>query len=132
MTKLRLLADLGQSIWYDNLRRALLDHGGLQALVDAGVTGITSNPSILERAIAGSADYDKALGELVAAGRSEIEIFEALAIDDIQRAAGILRPVYDETGGVDGYVSLAVSLAVSPALARELDDPVETARTLGW
>ena len=126
MTKIRPLADLGQSIWYDHLRRALLDHGDLQALVDTGVTGVTSNPSIFEKAIAGSADYDEALGELVTAGRSEIEIFEALAIDDIQRAADILRPVYDETGRVDGYVSLEVS----PALARDTEGTVTEARRL--
>ena len=102
MTKLQQLSTLGQSIWYDNIRRALLDHGDLQALIDTGVTGVTSNPSIFEKAIAGSADYDEALGELVTKGRSEIEIFEALAIEDIQRTADILRPVYGETGGVDG------------------------------
>ena len=126
MTKMRPLADLGQSIWYDNIRRALLDHGDLQALVDTGVTGVTSNPSIFQKAIAGSADYDEAMGELVTTGRSEIEIFEALAIDDIQRAAGILRPVYDETGGVDGYVSLEVS----PALAHDTKGTVTEARRL--
>ena len=69
MTKLHELANLGQSIWYDNIRRALLDSGELQALVEAGVTGVTSNPSIFEKAIAGSADYDEALGELVTEGK---------------------------------------------------------------
>lgn len=126
MTKLQQLATLGQSIWYDNIRRALLDHGDLQALVDAGVTGVTSNPSIFEKAIAGSADYDEAFGELVTQGKSADEIFEALAIEDIQRAADILRPVYDGTGGVDGYVSLEVS----PALAHDTEDTIAEARRL--
>ena len=126
VTKLRQLASLGQSIWYDNIRRALLDHGDLQALVDTGVTGVTSNPSIFEKAIAGSADYDEAMGELVTEGRSEIEIFEALALEDIQRAADILRPVYDATGRVDGYVSLEVS----PALAHDTEGTVTEARRL--
>jgi transaldolase/glucose-6-phosphate isomerase len=126
MTKLHQLAGLGQSIWYDNIRRALLDHGDLQALVNAGVTGVTSNPSIFQKAIAGSADYDEALGELVTEGRSEIEIFETMAIEDIRRAADILRPVYDETGGVDGYVSLEVS----PTLAHDTEGTIAEARRL--
>jgi transaldolase/glucose-6-phosphate isomerase len=125
-TKLKQLASLGQSIWYDNIRRALLDGGDLQALVDAGVTGVTSNPSIFEKAIAGSADYDEAMGELVTEGRSEIEIFEALAIEDIRRAADILRPVYNGTDGVDGYVSLEVS----PTLARDTEGTIAEARRL--
>jgi transaldolase/glucose-6-phosphate isomerase len=126
MTKLHELAGLGQSIWYDNIRRALLDHGDLQALVEAGVTGVTSNPSIFEKAIAGSDDYDKALGEMVPEGGSEAELYEALAIEDIQRAADILRPVYDRTEGVDGYVSLEVS----PTLAHDTEGTVAEARRL--
>jgi len=125
-TKLQQLAALGQSIWYDNIRRALLDHGDLQALVEAGVTGVTSNPSIFEKAIAGSADYDEAMAELVTEGRSEIEVFEALAIEDIRRAADLLRPVYKETGGVDGYVSLEVS----PTLAHDTESTIAEARRL--
>ncbi len=108
MTKLQQLADLGQSIWYDNIRRALLDSGELQALVEAGVTGVTSNPSIFEKAIAGSADYDQALGEIVSQGKSEEEIFEALAIKDIQRTADLLRRVYNQTHGADGNVMIKV------------------------
>jgi transaldolase/glucose-6-phosphate isomerase len=126
MTKIQELGKLGQSIWYDNIRRALLAHGGLQSLVDAGVTGVTSNPSIFEKAIAGSTDYDEAIGELVPKGRSEAEIYEALAVGDIQDAADILRPVYDSTKGVDGYVSLEVS----PSLAHDTAATVEEARRL--
>ncbi len=133
-TKLQQLAALDQSIWYDNIRRALLDHGDLQALVEAGVTGVTSNPSIFEKAIAGSADYDEAMAELVTEGRSlasrpgqaEIEIFEALAIEDIRRAADLLRPVYEGTNGVDGYVSLEVS----PTLAHDTEGTIAEARRL--
>jgi transaldolase/glucose-6-phosphate isomerase len=126
MTKLHELAELGQSIWYDNIRRALLDHGELQSLVDAGVTGVTSNPSIFEKAIAGSADYDEALGEMVPQGGSEAALFEALALEDIQRAADLLFPVYERTAGVDGYVSLEVS----PRLAHDTDGTVVEARRL--
>lgn len=126
MTKLQQLAVLGQSIWYDNIRRSLLDHGDLQALIAAGVAGVTSNPAIFEKAIAGSVDYDEALAELATAGRSEIESFEALAIEDIQRAADLLRPVYDRTHGGDGYVSLEVS----PTLAHDTEGTVAEARRL--
>jgi transaldolase/glucose-6-phosphate isomerase len=126
MSKLHELAGLGQSIWYDNIRRALLDHGDLQELVDAGVTGVTSNPSIFEKAIAGSADYDEAMGELVSEGLSELEVFETLAVDDLQRAADIVRPAYDRTKGVDGYVSLEVS----PELAHDTEGTIAEARRL--
>jgi transaldolase/glucose-6-phosphate isomerase len=126
MTKLHQLATLGQSIWYDNIRRALLDHGDLQALVEAGVTGVTSNPSIFQKAIAGSADYDEALDDLATPNRSVDEIYETLVVEDIQRAADILRPVYEQTAGVDGYVSLEVS----PALAHDTKRTIAQARRL--
>jgi transaldolase/glucose-6-phosphate isomerase len=126
MTKLHELARLGQSIWYDNIRRALLDSGELQALVEAGVTGVTSNPSIFEKAIAGSADYDSAMAQLVTEGKSGEEIFEALALEDIRRTADLLRPVYDRTGGADGYVSLEVS----PELAHDTEGTISEARRL--
>jgi transaldolase/glucose-6-phosphate isomerase len=126
MNRIQELAELGQSIWYDNIRRALLDDGGLAALVEAGVTGVTSNPSIFEKAIAGSADYDDAVGEMAPTDMPETELYEALALEDIQRAADILRPVYDRTNGVDGYVSLEVS----PSLAHDTEATIAEARRL--
>jgi transaldolase/glucose-6-phosphate isomerase len=134
MTKLHELAELGQSIWYDNIRRGLLDSGELRALVDAGVAGVTSNPSIFEKAIAGSTDYDAALEELVTRGLSGNELYEALVLEDIQRAADILRPVYDgkallttsRARRADGYVSLEVS----PALAHDTERTIAEARRL--
>ena len=117
---------LGQSIWYDNMRRGLLVSGELARLIDDGVTGLTSNPTIFEKAIAGSADYDEALIELTLAGKSVDETYEALVIDDIQRAADLLRPIYDETSGADGYASLEVS----PNLAYETEETVEEALRL--
>ncbi|MEJ2211479.1 MAG: transaldolase, partial [Anaerolineae bacterium] len=95
-------------------------------LVDQGVRGVTSNPSIFQKAIAGSADYDNALEELVAAGLSVDQIYEALVIDDIRAAADVLRPVYKDTGGADGYVSLEVS----PRLAHDTEGTVAEARRL--
>ena len=101
---------LGQSIWYDNIRRGLIHSGELQRLIDLGVSGVTSNPTIFEKAIAGSTDYDNALVALAQGDRSAQELFETLAIADIQAAADLLRPIYDRTEGADGYASLEVSL----------------------
>jgi transaldolase len=126
MTKLHDLAGLGQSIWYDNIRRELLENGEFQALLDAGVLGVTSNPTIFEKAIAHTADYDPAIARLAREGHSTEAIYEALAIEDISRAADMLRPVYDRTGGVDGYVSLEVS----PLLAHDTERTIADARRL--
>jgi transaldolase/glucose-6-phosphate isomerase len=126
MGKLRELAEQGQSIWLDYIRRFFITSGQLQALIDEGLRGITSNPTILEKAIAGSADYDQDLQALVADGKSEEEIYEALTLDDIARAADLLRPVYNATGGTDGYVSLEVS----PALAHDTEGTVAEAKRL--
>lgn len=126
MTKLQQLAHLGQAIWLDYIRRSFIDSGDLQKLVAQGVRGVTSNPSILEKAIAGSTDYDLDMRSLVEAGRSVNEIYEALALDDIGRAADLLRPVYEQTKGADGYVSLEVS----PALAHDTEGTIADARRL--
>ena len=126
MSKLHALTGHGQSIWYDYIRRAFIISGDLQALVDQGVRGVTSNPSIFEKAIAGSADYDASLRPLVEAGKPVAEIYEALALADIQATADILRPVYELTGGRDGFVSLEVS----PMLAHDTHGTVSDARRL--
>ncbi len=119
---------LGQSIWYDNIRRGLITSGDLQKLIDEdSVVGITSNPTIFEKAIDGSADYDDALRTLVSQGVTDgQQIFEALAIEDIQAAADILRPIYDRSGHVDGYISLEVS----PAAASDTKRTIAEARHL--
>lgn len=106
--RLRRLHELGQSIWYDNIRRALLDSGGLREYVDEfAVTGVTSNPSIFEHAISGSSDYDGGLRDALDRGTTDPEeLFWDLAVRDIQDAADVLRDVHDATEGVDGFVSL--------------------------
>lgn len=124
MNKLKKLADLGQSIWLDNIRRGMLEHGGLQELIDHGVLGVTSNPSIFEKAIAGSEDYDQQIKQLLSERASTDEIYEALVLTDIKLAADILRPVYDRTDGIDGYVSLEVS----PELAHETEATIAEAQ----
>ncbi|MFQ5610736.1 MAG: bifunctional transaldolase/phosoglucose isomerase [Anaerolineae bacterium] len=123
------LAEFGQSIWYDNISREVLESGELQRMIEEdGVTGLTSNPTIFQKAIAGSDAYDPALRRLLRANpqASTQDLYEALSIDDIRRAADLLRPVYERTAGVDGYVSLEVS----PHLAHDTAGTVEEARRL--
>ena len=104
------LRRIGQSIWLDNITRALLDSGTLARYqANLGVTGLTSNPTIYDRAIGGSGDYDAQIAAGAAAGESAEEIFFGLALDDLTRAADLFRPVYDATDGGDGFVSLEVS-----------------------
>lgn len=121
------LKDFGQAIWYDNIRRALLTSGELTELMDDyGVTGITSNPVIFEKAISGGAEYDPDITRLAGEGRDAQEILTELTTEDIRQAADILRPVYDSTGGTDGFVSIEVS----PKLAYDAAGTVEEAKHL--
>ncbi len=126
MTKLQELEKLGQSVWFDFIRRSLITSGELKSLVDQGVRGVTSNPAIFEKAIAGSADYDADMKALVAAGKSVEEIYETLAIRDIQLAADVLAGVYRESEGRDG----CVSLEVSPFLANDTANTIAEAKRL--
>ena len=114
---LKLLGDFGQSIWYDNISRALVTSGELKRLVDEGLLGMTSNPTIFDKAISGSADYDAQLRDVLKSkpGIGTAEIIQALMVKDIRMAADVLRPVFDRTGGLDGYVSVEVS----PSKARD-------------
>ncbi|HJS59937.1 MAG TPA: transaldolase [Vicinamibacteria bacterium] len=104
------LKALGQSVWLDSIRRGHILSGELARLVgEDGISGETSNPAIFEKAIAGSPDYDEAIAERIAEGRSALDIYEDLAVEDIRMAADIFRPVYDASDGADGFVSLEVS-----------------------
>ncbi|MCC7361275.1 MAG: bifunctional transaldolase/phosoglucose isomerase [Anaerolineales bacterium] len=103
------MQQLGQSPWHDNIRRELLTSGKLaQMVADGDITGLTSNPTIFEQAIANNTDYDEALARLARAGRTPDAIFDQLSIEDIQGAADVFRPVFDRTQGADGYVSIEV------------------------
>ena len=126
MGKLIELSRLGQAIWLDYIRRYLITSGELKELIDAGVRGVTSNPTIFEKAIAGSSDYDGDIERLAASGRSAGEIYEALALKDITSACDLLRPLHDSTRGADGYVSLEVD----PALARDTQGTIDEALRL--
>ena len=115
MSKLHELANLGQAIWLDDIRRSYFAGGELKRWAEMGLRGLTSNPTIFEKAISSSLDYQADLHWLRHSGKNVTEIYEALAIDDIRRAADLLRPLYDQTGGADGFVSLEVS----PELAHD-------------
>lgn len=126
MTKMHELAVAGQSVWLDYIRRAFLDAGKLNDLVSKGLRGVTSNPSIFKQAITSSTDYNAAIERLVSEGLTVNDIYETLAIQDIRRAADILRPVYERTDALDGYVSLEVN----PKLAYDTEGTVMEARRL--
>lgn len=127
MTRLQdLHTQQDQSPWLDNLRRGYITSGELQRWVDRGVRGITSNPTIFQKAISAGDDYDEQFNELIAAGTSVDDSYWHLVTHDIEDALQILRPVYNESDGVDGYVSVEVA----PALARDTDGTIESARHL--
>ncbi len=114
-TKMHELSRLGQSLWLDYISRPLLETGALQKWVDDGLRGMTSNPSIFNQAISQSKDYDAKITELKSAGKTAFEIYDELTIRDIQEACDILKPVYETTQGLDGYVSLEIN----PQLAND-------------
>ena len=113
MARLRDFVALGQSIWLDYLRRAVITSGELRELIEQGLGGVTSNPSIFEAAIDGSSDYDGELQRLVKEGKSPQEILEVLMIEDVGHAADLFQPLYDSSGGMDGYVSIEVNPRIS-------------------
>ncbi len=129
---LREIMKLGQSIWYDNIRRAMLVSGELQKKIDEDdLRGVTSNPTIFEKAITGSTDYDVQLRQLVQAGKSVSEIYEDIVTQDISAAADILRPVYDRTDGIDGYISLEVNPALAYKTQATIDEADRLFKRLG-
>src|SRR5690349_18118614 len=123
----RLLHDLGQSIWLDNITRELLETGTLQRYIDElSVTGLTSNPTIFDHAIKNSSAYDAAIRDGLAGNKSGEALFFDLAMADITRAADLVRPVHDRTNTVDGWVSLEVS----PLLAHDTASTLREAKDL--
>lgn len=127
MRATQLLHNLGQSLWLDNITRDILDNGMLQRYIDElSVTGLTSNPTIFERAIKSSASYDAAIRKGRDHGEDAEAIFFSLALDDLKRAADLFRPIHDRTNTVDGWVSLEVS----PLLAYDTENTLAAAREL--
>jgi transaldolase/glucose-6-phosphate isomerase len=125
-TQLKALNDVGQSIWLDNIRRGMFASGELRRLIDSGLRGMTSNPTIFEKAIGSGNDYDAQLKTLVGTEHDPNHLFEALAIDDIQHACDEFRTLYDSSHGGDGYVSLEVS----PVLSHDTQGTIDAAARL--
>ncbi len=125
-TQMRQLADLGQSIWLDNIRRSMFASGELDRLIEFGLRGMTSNPTIFEKAIGGGNDYDDQLRSLLAQKLDSNRLFEALAIEDIRHACDAFRKLYESTTGGDGFVSLEVS----PLLAHDTQGTIDAAQRL--
>jgi len=124
---LRRLRELGQSVWYDYIRRDLITTGRLETLIrEDALAGMTSNPTIFQKAIAETDLYDEDIRRLAGEGKSTAEIFEGLAVADIQSAADVFRPVFDASGGDDGFVSIEVA----PQLARDTEGTIAEARRL--
>ncbi|HVC20428.1 MAG TPA: transaldolase [Vicinamibacterales bacterium] len=126
-SRLKGLSALGQSVWYDYIRRDLYTGPLLRRLIDEdGLSGMTSNPTIFQKAIADTALYDADIRRLGGSGRDPAQVFEALAVDDVRHAADAFRPVHDATGGNDGFVSIEVG----PHLAHDTDGTIAEARRL--
>ena len=124
-TRLEQLAARGQSVWIDNLSRELVHDGGLQRLIDEdAVTGVTSNPTIFQKALSTGDAYDDDLRKLLAETDDPTEIFFSLALQDIRDACDVLRPAYDSSNGLDGYVSMEVE----PGIAYDTERTFEQAR----
>jgi len=126
MNALQQLRNYGQSPWIDDLHRQLVTDGGLQRLIDGGVCGLTTNPAIFEKAIAHSNEYDAAIRELVRQGDSVAEVYQTLTVEDVQHAADLFRPLYNQSGGEDGFVSYEVS----PKLATDTEGTCAEAKEL--
>ena len=124
--QLMSLRKFGQSVWYDNISRELLVSGEIKQLVENGISGLTSNPTIFEKAISASHHYDESLRSFDMDTYDDKTAYEMLAIEDIRTAAEILRPVYDQTGSMDGYVCLEVS----PYLAHDTQATIDEAKRL--
>jgi transaldolase len=122
----RLYTEYGQSPWLDNLTRGYLRDGTLKQLVAGGIRGVTANPTIFTKAIVGSTDYDEQFAALTAAGGSLEDAYWQLIVDDITAALAVLRPVFDASGGTDGFVSVEVA----PELARDTEATLVAARAL--
>ena len=115
------LRQIGQSLWLDNIRRQLVTSGELARLRDEGLTGVTSNPTIFEKAVSGSTDYDEAMVELVRAKKKPEDMLWDLMIEDVQSAADVFRPVYDRTKGKDGFVSIEVGPTIADSTKKTIE-----------
>jgi transaldolase len=120
------LAEFGQSVWLDYISRSLIDTGKLKEMISMGLRGMTSNPSIFDKAVSSSNDYDKEIQNLHTTGKSTFEIYDDITVKDIQDAADLLMPIYEKTDGLDGYISLEIN----PKLAYQTRETIEEGKRL--
>lgn len=125
-SKIEQLAEFGQSVWLDYISRSLIETGKLEEMIDMGLRGMTSNPSIFNKAVSGSDDYDKAIKKAYSSNKSTFEIYDDLTVKDIQDAADRFKEVYEQTGGLDGYVSLEIN----PKLAYNTEETIQEGKRL--
>jgi len=125
-TTIERLGEFGQSVWLDNINRSMIESGRLNRMIGLGLRGMTSNPSIFDKSIRTTNDYDHKIEELCNSGRSTSQIYDDLTVRDVQDAADIFKPVYERTHGLDGYVSLEVN----PKLAFKVKETIEDGRRL--
>jgi transaldolase len=125
-TAITKLAQLGQSVWLDSINRSLIDSGRLKEMIELGLLGMTSNPTIFDKAVSSSCDYDGKIKELYEKGKSTFEIYDDVTISDVVAAADIFMPVYEVSKGLDGYVSLEIN----PELAHQTEDTIEEGKRL--
>jgi len=126
MSKIKELSKTGQSVWADFISRSFIKSGELKGLIDEGLRGVTSNPTIFDKAISGSDDYDKEMKKYIEEGKTIEEIYEALAVKDISLALDLFRPVYESSSGGDGFVSFEVD----PKLAYDSEKTLSEAKRL--
>ena len=120
------LSDFGQSIWIDNINRSMISTAKLQGMIDSGLRGMTSNPTIFDKAISASGDYDDKIMDLCRQGKTTFEIYDELTVQDVQDAADIFLPVFRQTNGLDGYVSLEIN----PKLAFRTEETIAEGKRL--
>jgi transaldolase len=125
-TSIRQLGIFGQSVWVDNISRQMIKTGRIKEMIGLGLRGMTSNPTIFDKAISASSDYDEDITELCDAGKTTFEIYDELTVKDIRDAADIFLPVYKETAGLDGYVSLEIN----PKLAHNAEETIKEGRRI--
>jgi len=129
-TKMHELAELGQSFWLDNMSRAMIEQGKLKSMIDRGLRGQTSNPTIFKQAISQSNDYDSKITELTESGRSTFEIYDALTVRDVQDACDLFKGVYQSTNGLDGYVSLEINPHLGNEFEAQLNEGLRIWKTV--
>ena len=126
MSKLNVLFSLGQSVWFDYIQRSLIEEGKLQKLINLGIRGVTSNPTIFEKAISGNNDYDQLILMMSEAEASVEQIYETLSLEDVGAAADLFLPIYESSEGLDGFVSIEVN----PKLAYDASGTIAEAKRL--